>query len=64
MTECGYAVEPAPVALPDAVRQGLIQQAFCLEWFNVAWMAIEALVAGAAGVAAHSISLTHLALTA
>jgi divalent metal cation (Fe/Co/Zn/Cd) transporter len=36
----------------------LIQQAFRLEWLTVAWMAIEALVAIAAGAIAGSLTLT------
>jgi divalent metal cation (Fe/Co/Zn/Cd) transporter len=46
------------IALPDAERAPLIRQAFHLEWFTIAWMTVEAIVALGAGVAAHSISLT------
>lgn len=58
MTESCCEGNPSPAVLPDVVRQNLIRQAFRLEWFTVAWMTIEAIVAIAAGVAAHSISLT------
>jgi divalent metal cation (Fe/Co/Zn/Cd) transporter len=50
--------EPPSTVLPDAGRAPLIAQAFRLEWFTVAWMTIEAVVAIAAGVGAHSVSLT------
>jgi divalent metal cation (Fe/Co/Zn/Cd) transporter len=43
---------------PDAARAPLIAQAFRLEWFTIAWMTIESVVAIGAGIAAHSISLT------
>jgi len=56
MTEA-YCVPPATV-LPDTERARLIAQAFRLEWFTIAWMTVEAVVAISAGVAAHSISLT------
>ena len=56
MAEC-CAETPATI-LPDAERALLIAQAFRLEWFTVAWMTIEAVVAIGAGVAAHSVSLT------
>jgi len=42
----------------DVARQSLIRQAFRLEWLTVAWMTVEAIVAIASGVAAHSVSLT------
>jgi divalent metal cation (Fe/Co/Zn/Cd) transporter len=45
-------------ALPDIARAPLIAQAFRLEWFTIAWMAIETAVAIGAGITAHSISLT------
>ena len=44
--------------LPNAERSHLIAQAFRLEWFTVAWMTIEGLVAIVAGVKARSISVT------
>src|SRR5207237_10668525 len=44
--------------LPDAASAPLIAQAFRLEWFTIAWMTIESVVAIGAGIAAHSISLT------
>src|SRR5205807_5823262 len=42
----------------DPNRAKLIAQAFRLEWFTVAWMTVEAVVAITSGVMAHSISLT------
>jgi divalent metal cation (Fe/Co/Zn/Cd) transporter len=42
----------------DVDRATLIRVAFRLEWFTIAWMTVEAVVAIAAGVVAHSISLT------
>jgi divalent metal cation (Fe/Co/Zn/Cd) transporter len=42
----------------DADRAALIARAFRLEWFTVAWMTLEAVVAIASGVMAQSISLT------
>jgi divalent metal cation (Fe/Co/Zn/Cd) transporter len=42
----------------DVGRGALIAQAFRLEWFTIAWMTVEAVVAIASGVMAHSISLT------
>src|SRR5260370_18815457 len=44
--------------MTGAGREALIRRAFRLEWLTVAWMLVEAAVAIAAGVAAHSISLT------
>lgn len=44
--------------LSNVERAPLIAQAFRLEWFTVAWMTIEAVVAIGAGLAAHSVSLT------
>jgi divalent metal cation (Fe/Co/Zn/Cd) transporter len=43
-------------------RRKLIRQAFRLEWLTVAWMAVEAGVALASGIAARSISLTAFGL--
>lgn len=40
-----------------AERTALVRQAFWLEWVTVGWMTVEAAVAIAAGVAAHSITL-------
>jgi divalent metal cation (Fe/Co/Zn/Cd) transporter len=40
-----------------AGRAALIRQAFRLEWLTLAWMSIEAAVAIAAGIAAHSLTL-------
>lgn len=55
-TDCATPLLSA--AIPGAERAPLIRRAFRLEWFTVAWMTIEAIVAIASGVAAHSISLT------
>ena len=41
----------------DPQRQILIRQAFRLEWLTVGWMAVEAAVALASGIAARSITL-------
>ncbi len=38
-------------------RRLLVQQAFRIEWFTVGWMTIEAIVAVASALAAHSLSL-------
>jgi divalent metal cation (Fe/Co/Zn/Cd) transporter len=46
----------------DPQRQKLIQQAFRLEWLTVGWMAVEAAVAVASGIAAHSITLIAFGL--
>jgi divalent metal cation (Fe/Co/Zn/Cd) transporter len=43
-------------------RVGLIQEALVFEWITIAWMVIEAVVAIAAGIAAHSITLTAFGL--
>src|SRR6266853_1978210 len=50
---------PAQAAeIPDVARLALIREAFRLEWFTIAWMTGEAVIAIASGIAAHSISLT------
>ena len=46
----------------DPQRQKLIRQAFRLEWLTVGWMAVEAVVAVASGIAAHSITLIAFGL--
>jgi divalent metal cation (Fe/Co/Zn/Cd) transporter len=46
----------------DPKRQRLIRQAFRLEWLSVGWMAIEAAVAIASGIGAHSITLIAFGL--
>ncbi len=43
-------------------RAALVSQAFWLEWATVLWMSIEAAVALASGIAAHSISLLAFGL--
>ena len=55
MTMRSIAKRPYSAAAPRAL---LIQAAFRLEWLTIAWMTIEAVVALASGVVAHSISLT------
>jgi len=47
---------PAPVH--EVGRAALINEAFRLEWFTVAWMTAEAVIAIGSGIAARSISLT------
>jgi divalent metal cation (Fe/Co/Zn/Cd) transporter len=44
--------------IPDVEGAALIREAFHLEWFTIAWMTVEAVIAIASGIAAHSISLT------
>jgi divalent metal cation (Fe/Co/Zn/Cd) transporter len=46
----------------DHQRKRLIRQAFWLEWLTIGWMALEAALAVASGVAAHSISLVAFGL--
>ena len=54
---CGET--PAHAAgIPDTERDALIREAFRLEWFTIAWMTVEAVVAVACGIAANSLSLT------
>jgi hypothetical protein len=48
----------------DHQRRRLIRQAFRLEWMTVGWLAVEAAVAVASGVAARSVSLLALGWTA
>jgi len=43
-------------------RIDLVKQAFWLEWLTIAWMVIEAIVAIASGLAAHSITLLAFGL--
>lgn len=47
----------APSRANDVDRRVLIQQAFRLEWFTIAWMSVESIVAISAGVVAHSLLL-------
>jgi divalent metal cation (Fe/Co/Zn/Cd) transporter len=50
---------PARAAdIPDVERAALIREAVRLEWFTIAWMTVEAIIAIASGIEAHSISLT------
>jgi divalent metal cation (Fe/Co/Zn/Cd) transporter len=46
----------------DPQRQRLIRQAFRLEWLTIGWMAVEAAVAVASGIAARSIILIAFGL--
>ena len=49
---------PARVAdFSDPERAALLREAFRLEWFTVAWMMVEAIIAVASGIAAQSITL-------
>ena len=41
----------------DGTRKGLVRRAFRLEWLTAGWMLLEAGVAIASGLAAHSLSL-------
>jgi divalent metal cation (Fe/Co/Zn/Cd) transporter len=56
MAESGMQVHAD--GIPDIERAALIREAFRLEWFTIAWMTGEAIIAIASGIAAHSISLT------
>ena len=46
----------------DPQRQKLVRQAFRLEWLSVGWMAVEAAVAVASGIAANSVTLIAFGL--
>jgi divalent metal cation (Fe/Co/Zn/Cd) transporter len=46
----------------DPQRQSLIRRAFRLEWLSVAWMTVEASVAVASGIVAHSLTLIAFGL--
>jgi divalent metal cation (Fe/Co/Zn/Cd) transporter len=46
----------------DHQRRKLVRQAFRLEWLTIGWMALEAAVAVASGIAAHSITLIAFGL--
>jgi divalent metal cation (Fe/Co/Zn/Cd) transporter len=52
----GCAAGGEPVR-QDLVRRDLVRQAFRLEWLTIGWMTIEAAVAIASGLAAHSLTL-------
>ena len=39
-------------------RIALVRQAFRIEWFTIAWMSVEGVVAITSGVVAHSVPLT------
>jgi hypothetical protein len=55
MAENRCETSAAAAGIPE--RAALIREAFRLEWFTVAWMAVEAIIALTSGIAAHSISL-------
>jgi divalent metal cation (Fe/Co/Zn/Cd) transporter len=57
MAESVSGTPALAAVIAEAERAPLIQEAFRLEWFTVAWMLIEAAVAIGAGIAAHSITL-------
>jgi divalent metal cation (Fe/Co/Zn/Cd) transporter len=50
------------LAAADDQRQSLVRQAFWLEWLTVGWMTVEAAVAIASGITAHSITLVAFGL--
>jgi divalent metal cation (Fe/Co/Zn/Cd) transporter len=58
MAENCYETPARAADNPDVERVALIRKAFSLEWFTVAWMTVEAIVAITSGIAAHSIILT------
>src|SRR4029077_20136693 len=58
MAENGCETPARGAGIPDIERGALIRKAFRLEWFTIAWMTFEAVIAVASGIAAHSISLT------
>jgi divalent metal cation (Fe/Co/Zn/Cd) transporter len=58
MAENCCGTPPRGAGIPDIEHGALIREAFRLEWFTIAWMTIEAIIAIASGIAAHSISLT------
>jgi divalent metal cation (Fe/Co/Zn/Cd) transporter len=57
MAENGCETPACGDGIPDTERAALIREAFRLEWFTIAWMTVEAVVAVASGIAANSISL-------
>jgi divalent metal cation (Fe/Co/Zn/Cd) transporter len=60
MTQC---CAPQPLILPPRPdRIPLIREAFRLEWFTIAWMTVEAVVAIGAGVTAGSLVLLAFGL--
>jgi divalent metal cation (Fe/Co/Zn/Cd) transporter len=54
---CAAAGRSADPVRQDLVRQDLVRRAFRLEWITIGWMTIEAAVAIASGIAAHSLTL-------
>jgi hypothetical protein len=58
MAENCYGTQARAAGSPDIERAALIREALRLEWFTIAWMTGEAIIAIASGIAAHSISLT------
>jgi divalent metal cation (Fe/Co/Zn/Cd) transporter len=54
---CAATTEHTGPQHQDTGRQQLVRQAFRLEWITIGWMTIEATVAIASGVAAHSLTL-------
>ena len=58
MAENGCETPARGAGIPDPGRAALMREAFRLEWFTIAWMIVEAVVAVASGIAANSISLT------
>jgi divalent metal cation (Fe/Co/Zn/Cd) transporter len=58
MAENCCGTPPRGAGIPDTGRAALVREAFRLEWFTIAWMTLEAVIAIASGIAAHSVSLT------
>src|ERR1700720_1325112 len=58
MAENCCGTPPRGAGIPDIERGALVREAFRLEWFTIAWMTVEAIIAIASGIAAHSVSLT------
>src|SRR5215813_9705605 len=54
---CVAAPSRGDQARQDLVRENLVRKAFWLEWITIGWMTIEAAVAIASGVVAHSLTL-------
>ena len=62
---CGGLLRPAPFEFADKVvgrSQATYPGAFRLEWLTIGWMAIEAIVATAAGIASGSLVLVAFGL--
>jgi divalent metal cation (Fe/Co/Zn/Cd) transporter len=62
MAESASGTGALATAISEAQRAQLIQEAFRLECFTIAWMLIEAAVAIAAGLVARSVALLAFGL--